>query len=124
MPKKIILVEDEAVLREMYIQKFTQEGLNVIPAESAEEALDLIKKEMPDLILLDIILPKKNGSYLLEQIRNDPKTANIAVVAFSNYDNPLIRKKTKELGALAYILKTDYTPKQVVEKVKNFLKQT
>lgn len=123
MPKKILIVEDEAVLRKMYAQKFTEEGLVVVAVSTAEEGFAAAKKEMPDLVLLDIILPKKDGIYLLQQIREDPKTANVTVVAFSNYDDPQARKRTKELGVLAYLMKTDYTPTQIVKEIKKFLNQ-
>lgn len=119
--KKIAIIEDEAVLRKMYTQKFTQEGIEVVTATTAEEGIGLIEKEMPDLVLLDIILPRKDGTYLLEQIRKNPKTAKITVVAFSNYDNPETTKKIKELGAIAYLLKTDYTPSEIVKEVKKYL---
>lgn len=121
MPKNILIIEDEEVLRKMYTIRFEQEGIKVITASSAEEGFPLIKKEMPDLILLDIILPREDGIFLLRQIREDMKTSNIAVLAFSNYDDPITRARAKKLGVLAYLRKTDYTPTQIVEEVKTYL---
>lgn len=121
MPKKILIVEDEEVLRKMYAARFQQEGIEIVTANDAEEGFVLIKKEMPDLILLDIILPKNDGIYLLKQIRKDAKTASIAVLAFSNYDDQETREKAEELGVLAYLRKTDYTPSEIVKKIKTYL---
>lgn len=124
MPKKILIVEDEEVLRKMYTARFEQDGIAVITANNAEEAFPLIKKEMPDLVLLDIILPKKGGIDLLKEIREDPKTSKLQVLAFSNYDDPVTEEKAEKLGVLAYLQKTDYTPTEIVKKVKTYLRKS
>jgi len=116
--KKILIVEDEKILAEMYRDKFTQAGFEVILADSAEEGLKVTKKEMPDLILLDILLPRENGIGFLKRLRKDPKLSSIPVVAFSNYDDPETKKEAYELGAKDYLIKTSYTPKEIIEKVK------
>ena len=121
MPQKILIVEDEEVLRKMYATRFEQDGIAVVTANNAEEGFSLIKKEMPDLVLLDIILPKEDGIYLLKQIREDAETAKLAVLAFSNYDDPLTKERAEELGVLAYLRKTDYTPTEIVKEVKTYL---
>lgn len=122
MPKKILIVEDEEVLRRMYTARFEQDGIKVVTANNAEEGFPLIKKEMPDLVLLDIILPKKGGIDLLKEIREDPKTSKLQVLAFSNFDDPVTEEKAEKLGVLAYLQKTDYTPTEIVKKVKTYLK--
>ena len=120
--KKILLIEDEKILVEMYVQKFTQEGFEVISVISAEEGLELAKSEKPDLIILDILLPAKNGTFFLAELKKDLEIAKIPVVALSNYDHPETRKKAIDLGAKEYIIKTDFTPKEIVEKIKGYLK--
>ena len=122
MPKKILLVEDEKILVEMYREKLSQAGFEVISVFESEEALVLVKKEKPDLVLLDILLPRKNGIFFLEQLRKDPKTASVLVVAFSNYDDPEIKKQAFKLGVKDYLIKTDYAPKEIVQKIKAYLK--
>ena len=67
--KKVLIVEDEKMLREMYVQKFSRKGIEIISAAGAEEGLKLVKQEKPSLVLLDIILPRENGLYFLEKLR-------------------------------------------------------
>ena len=84
--------------------------------------LELAKKEKPDLIILDILLPKKNGVSFLKELKKEPEIASIPVVALSNYDHPETRKMALEFGAKEYIIKTDFTPKEIVEKIKGYLR--
>jgi DNA-binding response OmpR family regulator len=120
--KKILLIEDEKMLKEMYTLKFSQEGFEVISVISAEEGLELAKKEKPDLIILDILLPRKNGVFFLKEKNKDPEISQIPIVALSNYDHPETRKEAIELGIKDYLIKTDFTPKEIVEKIKEYLK--
>jgi len=119
--KRILLIEDEKILGEMYEEKLKDEGFEVTLVPEAIAGLVLAKKEKPDLIILDILLPREDGIFFLTEMKKDPEISNIPVVAFSNYDNPETRKRAKELGASDYLLKTDYTPKEVVEKIKGYL---
>jgi len=121
--KKILLIEDEKLLSEMYKERFEREGFEVVTSLDAEEGFELAKKEKPDLIILDILLPEKNGIGFLEDRKKAPEIASIPVIALSNYDHPLARKKALELGAKEYIIKTDFTPQEIVEKVKRYLEE-
>ncbi len=123
MLKKILLVEDEKVLGEMYKAKFIQAGFEVVWTFEAKEALNLTKKEKPDLIVLDILLPKENGIAFLRWLRKEPEISQTPVVAFSNYDDPETKKKAFELGVKDYLIKTNYTPSEVVERVKQLLSE-
>ncbi len=118
---KLLIVEDEPILREMYAESFIEKGLEVVTAESAEEALLMVEQHWPDLIMLDILLPNANGNQMLEQLRKNPKTAKIKVVAFSNYDDKVAKEKARALGVLDYLIKTDYTPQETVEKIMSYL---
>ncbi len=119
--KRILIIEDEKILMEMYSDKLRQEKLTIFCANDAETGLELAEKEQPDLIILDILLPKENGIDFLSKLRKNPKTKNLTVVAFSNYDNPQTKKQAKKFGAKAYLIKTDYTPKEIVKKIKTYL---
>ena len=119
--RKILLIEDEKLLAEMYRDKFTMEGFKVILAFDGEEGLKLAKKEKPDLILLDILLPKDNGIAFLKKLRKEKNLSSVLVVAFSNYDDPETKKEAFQLGVKDYLLKTDYTPNEIVEKIKKYL---
>lgn len=121
--KKILLLEDEKVLAEMYKDKLSEAGFEVISAFGSQEALKLAKEENPDLILLDILLPRENGIVFLERLRKDPKIASIVVVAFSNYDDPDTKEEALKLGVKDYLIKTNYTPKQIVDKIKTYFKK-
>lgn len=121
MKKKILIVEDEVILGEMYKDKFEQAGLDVVLVESAEKALEITPKVKPDLILLDILLPKENGIYFLNEIKNRPEFSNIPIIAFSNYDDLDTKKEAYKLGVKEYLIKTAYTPQEIIEKVKEYL---
>ena len=120
--KKILIIEDEKMLAEMYEQRFIQAGFKVVMAYSAEEGIKTAAKEKPDLILLDILLPRENGIGFLGKLRKNPETAPTKVVAFSNYDEPVAKKEALEFGVKEYLIKTDYTPQEIVEKVKKYIK--
>ena len=119
--KTILIVEDEELLSEMYEEVFEREGFYVKTAGSGQEALDIAKKSKPDFVLLDILLPEQNGLYFLEQKKKDPELADIPVIAFSNFDDPHIKADAQRLGAKDYLIKTNYTPQEVVKKVQEYL---
>lgn len=121
MPK-ILLIEDEKMLAEMYKDRFATAGVEVTIALTAKEALAILKQMRPDLILLDILLPKENGLSLLQKIRKTRKDLDqVPVIAFSNYDEPRAKKEASALGVKAYLIKTQFTPKEIVEKIKSYL---
>ena len=117
MPKKILLIEDEKILSEMYETRLKREGFEVINTRDAEGGLELIKKEKPDLILLDLLLPGMQGQEALKVLKEDPKTKDIPVIIFSNYDTPEVRKEAEKYG-VRYILKANVTTRDLVELVK------
>ncbi|MEK9153303.1 MAG: response regulator [Patescibacteria group bacterium] len=118
---KLLIIEDEPALREMYCQVSAESGLEVVSAETAEEGLLMLEQEAPDLVLLDILLPNADGTKVLEQMRRDPKTAKTKVLVFSNFDDKTTREKSKKLGALEYLIKTEFTPREIIEKIMSYL---
>ena len=120
--KKLLIVEDEKILSEMYKNRFIQSGFKVLTAFNSKEGLKLTSKEKPDLILLDILLPEEDGIFFLENLRANSKIASTPVIVFSNYDNPATKKVAFSFDIKDYLLKTDYTPKKIVEKVKSYFK--
>ena len=120
---KILIIEDEKMLGEMYRDKFIQAGgFEVILTENAEEGIKVVRKEKPDLILLDILLPRTNGIGFMEWLKKEKELSSIPVIAFSNYDDPKTKKEAVELGIKDYFIKTNYTPQEIVDKVKSYLK--
>ena len=120
--KKILIVEDEEMLSEMYREVFEKEGFDVITAGNAQEAVESAQAKKPDFVLLDILLPGDNGIHFLEQRKEQSSLASIPVIAFSNFDNPQTKKDAFRLGIRDYLIKTNYTPQEVVTKVKKYLK--
>ncbi len=120
--KKLLIVEDEKILSDMYKNKFIQSGFEVFAALNSKEGLKLALKKKPDLILLDILLPEEDGIFFLEKLRANPKISSTQVVVFSEYDNPTTKKDALSFDIKDYLLKTDYTPKKIVEKVKSYFK--
>lgn len=121
--EKILIIEDEKILAEMYKDKFSRAGFEVFLAFDSKEGLEITKKEKPDLILLDILLPQEDGIVFLNWLKNEPEIASIPVVAFSNYDEPKTKKEAFELGVKEYLIKSNYTPEEVVQKIKNYLRE-
>jgi DNA-binding response OmpR family regulator len=120
---KILIIEDEKILAEMYREKFIKAGFNVFLAFDAKEGFKITKRERPDLILLDILLPKEDGISYLKWLKNEAKISSIPVIAFSNYDDPKTKKEALELGVKDYIIKANYTPEELVKKIKDYLKE-
>jgi len=118
--KKILLVEDEPLLKDLYKKKIQEMGMDVLAVTSAEEANKYLKKEKHiDLIILDILLPRENGVSFLKEIRK--KGYQFPVLILTNLENGTLRKKVRRLRIQEYLLKTDYTPSQVIEKIKKYL---
>lgn len=119
--KKVLLVEDDKMILDMYTLKFTQEGYEVTQAENGKDGLDAAKRINPDIVLLDIILPQMDGFTVLKSLKADPKLKNIPVVLLTNLGQDGDVKKGIELGAVDYLIKANFTPSQVVDKVKSVL---
>jgi two-component system alkaline phosphatase synthesis response regulator PhoP len=120
--KKILIIEDEKSLAEMYKEKLEMEGFKVFLAFDVKEGIEMAKKEKPDLILLDVLLPVENGVSFLKKQKEDKEISEIPVIAFSNYDDPRTKKEAMELGVKEYLIKTNYTPSEIIKKIKKYLK--
>jgi len=121
MAAKILIVEDDPLMSRMYQKIFTFEGFETILAGDGEQGLEMIKKEKPNLILLDIMMPKMNGLQVLEKIKLDPETKAIPVVMLTNLAGQQDAETALTKGAVKYIVKSEYDPKQVTNMVKEIL---
>ncbi len=119
--KKILIIEDEQMLAEMYRDRFSKEGFDVYWVVDAEEGIEKAREIRPDLIILDILLPQASGIDFLERLRSDSEVSSTKVIAYSNYDDAISRERAKKFGAREYLIKTDYTPKEVLGIVKKHL---
>lgn len=123
MPK-ILLVEDDPMISDIYQRKFSSGGFEVVTAASGKEVLEKALHQSFDLILLDLLLPEMNGMEVLEHLRKDDGySPDLKIVIFSNLSEYEDRNKAVELGANGFIPKTDYTPSQLVDEVRRFLYQ-
>lgn len=121
---KILVVEDDQMMGRMYQKIFQLEGYQIELAENGQDGLEKAKSFKPELILLDIMMPKMNGLEFLDNKKADPQIANIPTIALSNLANPLDADKAIQKGALKYIVKSQYEPKQILELVKQALAGT
>lgn len=119
--KKILFIEDESSLQKAIGEVLKQEGFEVSSALDGQEGLEKLKEERPDLILLDLILPKLDGFEVLKRIKVDPKIKNIPVIVLTNLEGSGDVEKALELGATTYLVKANYELADVVEKVKQTL---
>lgn len=117
---KVLLVEDDPRVRQLYELVLTMEEYDVVCAVNGEEGLQKAEEDMPDLIFLDLRIPKISGLDLLQMLRNNQKTKDIPVVILSNYDDEATISKGLELGAREYIIKSRITPKDLPTKVEEY----
>jgi len=118
---KIVVVEDDVLLAKMYAKLLSFENHEVVIATDGEEALPTIKKIVPDLILMDIMMPKMNGLQALDQIKADPATAKTPVVVMSNLVSVNSSEDVLAKGAARYVDKSQYDPKKIAELVNEVL---
>ena len=124
MAKKIFIVEDEAALLYALEAKLRLEGFEVEVAADGEEALQRLKSYKPDLIILDIILPKMDGWEVLQQIRTNVKLTGVPVVIVTNLTDKHSRDKGVELGAVNFLVKSDFDLEELVKKIKEVFSKT
>ncbi len=120
MPK-IAIVEDDAAISQMYRIKFEAEGYTVETAENGKLGLALIEEMMPDIVLLDLMMPEMNGDEMLEKLRATDWGSSIKVIVLTNMGESEVPARIKDLGVKAFILKANMTPRQVAELVKEQL---
>ena len=122
---KVLLVEDDPFLSSLLKNRLQKEGIEITLAKDGEEALNFLKSTKPDLILLDLILPKKSGFEVMEEIRNDPQmqSQEMPIIIISNLVQPEDISRGEELGAIEYFVKAKTSIDELVNKIKDFLKQ-
>ena len=123
---KILLVEDDTILVEMYQAKFEIEGHDVHVATNGEECLRILKEYQPELILLDILMPKLNGFHVLKEIKKQPGLRQIPVILLTNLGQAEVdmnQELAKALGVNDYLIKSHHTPDEVVSKAVKVLEQ-
>jgi CheY-like chemotaxis protein len=116
--KKILMIEDEKIIVDLLKSKLEREGYNVIVGRDGVEGIEKMKEEKPDLILLDVVMPRKGGFEVIEERNKNEELKNIPVIIISNSGQPVELDKAKELGAVDWLVKTEFDPLEVITKVK------
>ncbi|MBU0671291.1 MAG: response regulator [Patescibacteria group bacterium] len=126
MPEKKIkigLVEDDKFLSKMYQSKLGMEGFEVFAAYDGQEGLDMVRAKKPDIVLLDLVLPKLEGWDVLKALKDDLNTKDIPVIILSNLGQEEDVRKGQAMGAADYLIKAHFIPKEVIEKIRTILEK-
>jgi len=119
LSKKVLIVDDDSLIVRMYERKLSKEGFTVLLAADGEAGLKVLETETPDIILLDVLMPKLNGWETLKKIKENPKTKDIPVITLTSLgDRPEDIQKFKDLGIKEYLVKSDVDLKDLVEIIK------
>ena len=118
---KILFVDDDNFLRKVYQSELGERGYEVILAADGQEGLEKAQISDPDLIILDMIMPQKNGFEVLTELQNNPATKNIPVIILSNLGQQDDIKKGLDLGAVDYLVKDNITLTTIVDKISQYL---
>ena len=119
--RKILLVEDDTAIASVYRSRLELEGFDVCEANNGEDALSLAVSEHPDLILLDVMMPKISGFDVLDILRNTPETTNIRVIMLTALSQPKDKERAEQLGVDDYLVKSQVVIGDVVERVRYHL---
>ena len=121
MSQKILIVEDEEYIAEMYKIRFEMSGYEIVLAADGQEGIDMAIKEKPDLVLLDLVMPNKNGYQVLEELRANPETKGLKIFILSNLGQKEEIDKGLSLGADGFYVKAHMTPTELLDKIKEIL---
>ena len=118
---KILVAEDDTLLSSLVVKALQAEGMDTQAAYDGVEAIERIKSWQPDIVLLDIIMPNKDGFAVLEELRADPHTVDLRVIIMSNLGDSENIEHAKKFNVVDYIVKADTTPHEIVAKIKSVL---
>lgn len=119
--KKIVIIEDDLAISQMYRMKFEADGFEIHLADNGRSGVELVKAVQPDIVLLDLLMPEMGGHQVLEAIRADQTVAQTPVIILTNTESEQAEIEAQQLGIAAYIIKANETPTQVVAKTKEVL---
>ena len=114
----ILIVEDDVFLADLYRTKFELEGFKVAVAYDGEKGLEMAKKNKPNVILLDLVLPKMSGFTILENLRSTAEFKDCPIILLTNLSQKADVEKGIKMGASDYLIKAHFMPSEVVEKIK------
>lgn len=116
--KKILIVEDDNFVAEVYFAKLSEMGYDSVLAQNGQEGMEMLKKNKVDLILLDILMPVMNGMEMLNEVKKSEEWKNIPVILLTNVGEKESIQKVREMGIKNYLIKSHFTPAEVIEKIE------
>lgn len=119
--KKILLIEDDQQISKVYEIQLKREGFITITSRDGDDAVEIFSKENPDLVVLDLMLPKRDGFGVLEYIRKTAKNKDVPILVISNLGQKGDRLRAMELGATSYMIKVDHPIKDIISTIKEHL---
>lgn len=120
MPK-ILIIEDDPLIIKIYTTRLTSDGYQVLSAENGEDGLKIAEQEIPDLVVLDIMMPRVDGFGVLERLRAHPKMQHTPILVYSNLAQEEEVARAMRLGATEFIVKANLSPTEMVKKIKQYL---
>ena len=118
----VLIIEDEQTIHKMLVEKFILEGFDVLSAIDGVEGLSLALSKHPDIILLDMIMPRMDGIEVLKELRKDPWGKNVPVLVLSNVDDQSYLIKTSKFNVAGYLVKINTTPSEIFARVQSLIK--
>ena len=119
--KKVLIIEDEVILLDLLSKKLSREGYEVKTTQNGKEGMLMMEKEVPDLVLTDIIMPEKDGFTVIAEMKQNELLRNVPIIIISNSGQPVDLDKARSLGVSDWLIKTEFDPQEVIEKVKQIL---
>ena len=119
---KVLIVEDDSLIAKVYSTRLKADGHQVVVAADGQVGLEMAKSQKPNLIVLDIMMPKVSGLDVLRELKKDVSTVEIPVIVYSNLAREEQISQAKKLGAVEFIAKASFTPQQMVAKIESYLK--
>lgn len=119
--KKILVIEDDEHVSKVYAMKFAKEGYDTVFVTNGEVAVEKITTEKPNLIILDLMIPRKDGFAILEEIKKIPDVSSIPVIVLSNLGQQTDKDRAIGLGANEYMVKVNFSMQEVVDRAKSYL---
>jgi DNA-binding response OmpR family regulator len=119
--KKVLIIEDDEHIGRIYDIKLKKESFQTLMAGDGEKGFAMIAKEKPDLVLLDLMLPKKDGFWVLEEMKKKPALKKVNIIVLSNLGQKADMDRCFSLGAKEYLVKVDHSIQEVVDTIKKYV---
>lgn len=117
--KKILILEDEAIISDLLAKKFSSQGYLVEVAQNGKQGIEMMTLETPDLVLTEVVMPEKDGFAVIEAMKQNKRLQDIPIIIISNSGQPVEIDRAKKLGVVDWVTKTEFDPNEILQKVKN-----